>query len=188
MSLVHLRRAVLLRASGGGLLRRGGAGAATACFRAANTHGGAQLHPARLRVAQHDIQELLLLDAHIDPGLGRGGIAMAFMGFGAYALNGQYFTKTVFDTVVLVFIVDWRPRPQFSWERAAASCATAPPCWLPTCRVSSSTSYAADYRQVLHVGRPGLLQPRPTVPAVHHLEREFRDHDRAFPRDSERGR
>lgn len=49
---------------------------------------------------------------------GAVGIAMAFMGFGAYALIGQYFTKTVFDTVVLVFIVDWRPRLQFSCERA----------------------------------------------------------------------
>lgn len=46
------------------------------------------------------------------------GVAMAFMGFGAYALIGQYFTKTIFDTVVLAFIVDWRPRLSFSMSRA----------------------------------------------------------------------
>ena len=46
------------------------------------------------------------------------GIGMAFMGFGAYSLIGQYFTKTIFDTIVLAFIVDWRPRLRFSWERA----------------------------------------------------------------------
>ncbi len=46
------------------------------------------------------------------------GIGMALAGFGPYALIGQYFTKTVFDTVVLAFIVDWRPRFIFSWKRA----------------------------------------------------------------------
>ena len=49
---------------------------------------------------------------------GAVGIAMALAGFGPYALIGQYFTKTIFDTVVLAFIVDWRPRLRFSWERA----------------------------------------------------------------------
>ena len=46
------------------------------------------------------------------------GIAMALAGFGPYALIGQYFTKTIFDTVVLAFIVNWRPHLRFSWERA----------------------------------------------------------------------
>ncbi len=46
------------------------------------------------------------------------GIGMALAGFGPYALIGQYFTKTVFDTAVLAFIVDWRPRLMFSWKRA----------------------------------------------------------------------
>lgn len=49
---------------------------------------------------------------------GAVGIALALMGFGAYALIGQYFTKTIFDTIVLAFIVDWRPRLSFSWQRA----------------------------------------------------------------------
>ncbi len=46
------------------------------------------------------------------------GIGMAFVGFGPYALIGQYFSKTVFDTLVLAFIVDWRPRFRFSVQRA----------------------------------------------------------------------
>lgn len=49
---------------------------------------------------------------------GAVGIAMALMGFGAYALIGQYFTKTIFDTIVLAFIVDWKPCLSFSWQRA----------------------------------------------------------------------
>jgi O-antigen/teichoic acid export membrane protein len=46
------------------------------------------------------------------------GIAMALMGFGPYALIGQYFTKTIFDTLVLAFIIEWRPRFLFSWSAA----------------------------------------------------------------------
>lgn len=51
-------------------------------------------------------------------GSGAVGIGMALGGFGPYALIGQYFAKTLLDTVVLAFIVDWRPRLSFSARRA----------------------------------------------------------------------
>ena len=45
------------------------------------------------------------------------GIAMAYNGYGVWALVGQYMTNTTVDTVVLWFTVKWRPIRGFSLER-----------------------------------------------------------------------
>ncbi len=45
------------------------------------------------------------------------GIAMAYMGFGAWALVAQYLFNSTTDTLVLWFTVKWRPRLVFSIER-----------------------------------------------------------------------
>ena len=42
------------------------------------------------------------------------GVAMAFRGFGVWALVAQYFTNTLVDIAVLSFTVPWRPRLVFS--------------------------------------------------------------------------
>lgn len=46
------------------------------------------------------------------------GIAMAFYGFGVWALVAQYLTNTVIDTMVLFLTVRWYPKLEFSWGRA----------------------------------------------------------------------
>lgn len=46
------------------------------------------------------------------------GIAMAYVGMGAWALVAQYLTNSFIDTMVLLITNDWRPRLQFSWVRA----------------------------------------------------------------------
>lgn len=46
------------------------------------------------------------------------GILMAYADMGAWALVGQYLTNTFFATVILLATNDWRPRLQFSWNRA----------------------------------------------------------------------
>lgn len=46
------------------------------------------------------------------------GISMAYMGAGAWALVGQYLTNSFIDTVVLFITNDWRPKLQFSFNRA----------------------------------------------------------------------
>lgn len=46
------------------------------------------------------------------------GIAMAILGFGAWALVFQYLTNVVINTVVLWFTVRWRPKLMFSFKRA----------------------------------------------------------------------
>lgn len=46
------------------------------------------------------------------------GIGMAYGGFGAWALCGQYLSSTLINTVVLWFMVKWRPKLMFSLERA----------------------------------------------------------------------
>lgn len=46
------------------------------------------------------------------------GISMAYMGAGAWALVGQYLTNSFIDTFVLFVTNDWRPKLQFSFERA----------------------------------------------------------------------
>lgn len=42
------------------------------------------------------------------------GIGLAFKGFGPWALVFQYLTNTTIDTIVLLLIIDWRPRFEFS--------------------------------------------------------------------------
>ncbi len=46
------------------------------------------------------------------------GIGMAYMGFGAWSIIGQYLTNTVIDTLVLAVILPWRPRRMFNWKSA----------------------------------------------------------------------
>ena len=46
------------------------------------------------------------------------GIAMAYVGMGAWALVAQYLTNSFIDTTVLLITNDWKPRLQFSWVRA----------------------------------------------------------------------
>ena len=45
------------------------------------------------------------------------GIYMAYQGFGVFALVGQYLTNGFIDTVMLWFIIKWRPRRTFSVKR-----------------------------------------------------------------------
>lgn len=46
------------------------------------------------------------------------GISMAYTGAGVWALVGQYLTNSFIDTVVLFITNDWRPKLQFSFNRA----------------------------------------------------------------------
>ena len=48
------------------------------------------------------------------------GIAMAYKGFGVWALVAQYLVNLVIDTIVLWFVVDWRPKLMFSGTRLKA--------------------------------------------------------------------
>lgn len=45
------------------------------------------------------------------------GVAMAYMGFGVWALVAQYMTNTIVDTIVLFITVDWKPTLEFSMKR-----------------------------------------------------------------------
>lgn len=45
------------------------------------------------------------------------GVAMAFTGFGVWALVGQSMTTTICTTVALSLIVPWHPQLTFSWKR-----------------------------------------------------------------------
>ena len=54
-------------------------------------------------------------DAHRVAGV--VGIAMAYMGFGVWALVAQYMINTCVDTLVLFITVNWRPRWMFSIQR-----------------------------------------------------------------------
>lgn len=45
------------------------------------------------------------------------GIFMAIKGYGVWALVGQYLTNTVIDTIVLCFVIDWKPTLYFSYSR-----------------------------------------------------------------------
>lgn len=46
------------------------------------------------------------------------GVLMALRGFGAWALIAQYLVNSILDMTVLFITVSWRPRLQFSLERA----------------------------------------------------------------------
>lgn len=45
------------------------------------------------------------------------GVAMAYTGFGVWAIVGQQLSNTAIDTLVLWLTVKWRPKKMFSWER-----------------------------------------------------------------------
>lgn len=45
------------------------------------------------------------------------GVALAFSGFGVWALVMQYLLNVIIDTFVLFVTVDWRPKLQFSYKR-----------------------------------------------------------------------
>ena len=45
------------------------------------------------------------------------GIAMAYLGYGVWALVAQYLINTFIDTIILWLTVKWRPRFIYSWER-----------------------------------------------------------------------
>lgn len=49
---------------------------------------------------------------------GGTGIVMAIKGFGVWALIAQYFANTLVSSLVLMFVISWRPKLLFSWERA----------------------------------------------------------------------
>lgn len=46
------------------------------------------------------------------------GVAMAYRGYGVWALIAQYLTNTCIDTIVLWFTVRWRPELKCSWKRS----------------------------------------------------------------------
>ena len=56
-----------------------------------------------------------LISAAVSGGV---GIGMAYGGFGVWALVGQSIAMTLANTLVMLFIVPWRPRLLFSWESA----------------------------------------------------------------------
>ena len=45
------------------------------------------------------------------------GIAMAYVGFGVWAIVAQQLSNTAIDTLILWITVKWRPKFMFSWER-----------------------------------------------------------------------
>ena len=45
------------------------------------------------------------------------GVTMAYTGFGAWAIITQSVFNTLIDTVLLWFLVKWRPKLMFSWKR-----------------------------------------------------------------------
>ena len=45
------------------------------------------------------------------------GVIMAYRGLGVWALVAQYMSNTIIDTIILWFVVRWRPRREYSWAR-----------------------------------------------------------------------
>lgn len=45
------------------------------------------------------------------------GIALAYAGFGVWAIVAQQLSNTTIDTLILWLTVKWRPKKMFSWER-----------------------------------------------------------------------
>ena len=45
------------------------------------------------------------------------GIAMAYAGFGVWAIVAQQLSNTTIDTLILWITVKWRPKLMFSWKR-----------------------------------------------------------------------
>ena len=48
------------------------------------------------------------------------GIVLAYSGFGVWALVAQHIFNMLVDTVILWFMVKWRPKAVFSWKRLKA--------------------------------------------------------------------
>lgn len=48
------------------------------------------------------------------------GIAMAYMGFGVWALAAQYMSNALFNTITLWVMSEWRPKWMFSFQRLKA--------------------------------------------------------------------
>ena len=48
------------------------------------------------------------------------GIAMAYAGFGVWALVSQMLFNVAMDTIILWITVKWRPKRMFSWERLSS--------------------------------------------------------------------
>lgn len=48
------------------------------------------------------------------------GIALAYAGFGVWAIVAQQLSNTTIDTLILWITVKWRPKRMFSWERLKA--------------------------------------------------------------------
>ena len=46
------------------------------------------------------------------------GIALAYIGFGVWALIAQYFTNTIIDILVLLVTIEWKPKLMFSVQSA----------------------------------------------------------------------
>lgn len=72
---------------------------------------------------------------------GMVGITMALLGFGVWALVGQYFINTVIGSVILYIIFPWRYKPHYENKRA-----------MPMIRFGSSVLFAslvdAVYREI----------------------------------------
>ena len=45
------------------------------------------------------------------------GVAMAYKGFGVWALVGQYLTNSVVDMIVIFVTIPWKPKALFSFQR-----------------------------------------------------------------------
>ena len=45
------------------------------------------------------------------------GVALAYAGFGVWAIVAQQLSNTTIDTLILWLTVKWRPKKMFSWER-----------------------------------------------------------------------
>lgn len=48
------------------------------------------------------------------------GIAMAYAGYGVWAIAAQQLSNTMIDTLILWLTVKWRPKKMFSWKRLKA--------------------------------------------------------------------
>ena len=69
------------------------------------------------------------------------GIAMAYMGYGIWALIAQNLLNTAVDTLVLWITVKWRPKRFFSFERLKSL-------WSFGWRILASSLFGTGYRQV----------------------------------------
>lgn len=66
------------------------------------------------------------------------GIAMAYAGFGVWAIVAQQLSNTAIDTLILWITVKWRPKLMFSWERLKGLLGFG---WKILCSVLLNTGY-----------------------------------------------